>query len=159
MGVRGCLLGHGSLNRAFASGFSPEDPTVLPALSAFIRQLRRHGETGYLTADPCLNSACKRNHLFLRWMVRQDAVDPGGWTGIPASRLLVPLDTHMHAVGLMLGFTRRRQADLRTVLEVTDGFRRLCPEDPVRWDFCLTRFGIRKEMDPGDLRSMLCRFS
>ncbi|MFH1155379.1 MAG: TIGR02757 family protein [Pseudomonadota bacterium] len=157
LGIRLNLDRYGSLNQAFVQGYSSRDDTILPALSRFVRSLKLGGDTGYLTADPMLNSACKRNHLFLRWMVRSDAVDPGGWTGIPPSRLLVPLDTHMHAVGTMLGFTLRKQADLRTVMEVTAGFRTVCAEDPVRYDFRLTRYGIRKEMDPMDLKARLCR--
>ena len=52
---------------------------------------------------------------------------------------------------LMVGtmFTRRRQATLRAALEVTDAFRELAPHDPVRYDFALTRPGIRGD---GDLR-------
>jgi hypothetical protein len=53
----------------------------------------------------------------------------------------------MHTVGRRLGFTRRRQADLRTALEITDGFKEICSQDPVRFDFSLTRLGIRPELD------------
>ncbi|MDD5476347.1 MAG: DUF2400 family protein, partial [Syntrophales bacterium] len=85
---------------------------------------------------------CKRLNLFLRWMVRQDDIDPGGWRGIPRSMLLVPLDAHMHRAALALGFTKRRQADLKTVLEITAAFRAFDPEDPVKYDFAMTRPGI-----------------
>jgi uncharacterized protein (TIGR02757 family) len=80
-------------------------------------------------------------------MVRRDDVDPGGWHCVVPSDLIVPLDTHMHTVGRRLGFTHRRQADLRTALEVTAGFRKICPEDPVRYDFSLTRLGIHPNLD------------
>ena len=50
-------------------------------------------------------SACKRLNLFLRWMARNDEVDPGGWCEVPASKLIVPLDTHMHKAALKFGFT------------------------------------------------------
>jgi len=69
-------------------------------------------------------------------------VDPGGWVGVDRAKLIVPLDTHMHRVGMELGFTARASADMRTALEVTAGFRRICPADPVRYDFALTRPGI-----------------
>ena len=48
----------------------------------------------------------------------------------------------MHRVGVRLGFTQRKQADAKTALEITDGFRRMCPDDPVKYDFALTRPGI-----------------
>jgi uncharacterized protein (TIGR02757 family) len=95
-----------------------------------------------LLPRPCLGSACKRLNLFARWMVRRDDVDPGGWEGIPPSELLVPLDVHMYRAGTALGFTRRRAADCRTATEITEGFRRICPEDPVKYDFAVTRYGI-----------------
>jgi uncharacterized protein (TIGR02757 family) len=83
----------------------------------------------------------------LRWLVRRDDVDPGGWTGVPASRLVVPLDVHMHRIGAALGLTARRQADAKAALEVTAAFRAISPDDPVRYDFALTRLGIRTDTD------------
>jgi uncharacterized protein (TIGR02757 family) len=100
-----------------------------------------------LLSRPSGGSACKRLNLFLRWMVRSDDVDPGGWEKVGAARLMVPLDVHMHRAGRLLGFTNREAADWRTVEEVTLGFRNLVPEDPARYDFTLTRFGIRADMD------------
>ncbi len=75
-------------------------------------------------------------------MVRRDDVDPGGWDQVPASKLIIPLDVHMHRVGVRLGFTRRRQADMRTALEITRAFSRMIPEDPLRYDFTLCRMGM-----------------
>ena len=86
-------------------------------------------------------------NLMLRWLVRQDAVDPGGWAGVPASKLIVPLDVHMHRMARELGLTRRKGANMKTALEITAGFSRICPEDPVRYDFTLTRPGIRGDLD------------
>lgn len=100
---------------------------------------------------PALGSACKRINLMFRWMVRNDDVDPGGWDALAPSQLLVPLDVHMHRAGLLLGMTARSQADARTVSEITEGFRRIRPDDPARYDFALTRFGIRRELSRDDL--------
>ena len=86
-------------------------------------------------------------NLFLRWMVRKDRVDPGGWHGVPVSKLIIPLDTHMHKISLKLGFTTKQQANMRTALEITTGFRQIIPDDPVKYDFVLTRFGIRDDMN------------
>jgi len=92
------------------------------------------------------SSDLKRLHLFLRWMVRRDEVDPGGWESVTPARLIVPLDTHMHRIALRLGLTSRKQANLRTAGEITAAFRALERDDPVRYDFCLTRLGIRNDM-------------
>ena len=80
-------------------------------------------------------------------MVRRDEVDPGGWSSVPVSKLIVPLDTHMHRICLLLNLTKRRQADLRTAVDITHAFRKIAPEDPVRYDFALTRLGIRDDTD------------
>ena len=158
--ARGVIREYGSLHDGFLAGLEEHHETILPALSAFVTLL--HGDrsccwSGFLPS-PAGGSACKRLNLFLRWMIREDEVDPGGWRGIPPSKLVVPLDTHMHRIGLMLGFTKRRQADLRTALEITQAFKDLSPDDPVRYDFALTRFGIRPDMDKDGLLSV-CGFT
>jgi uncharacterized protein (TIGR02757 family) len=84
-------------------------------------------------------------------MVRSDEVDPGGWTVLDPSALLVPLDTHMFSISRALGMTSRKGADFASVLEVTRAFSTICPEDPLRYDFVLTRFGIRPDLDKGKL--------
>jgi hypothetical protein len=48
----------------------------------------------------------------------------------------------MHRVGLLLGFTRRKQADMRTALEITRAFRQIVPDDPLRYDFTLCHMGM-----------------
>ena len=101
--------------------------------------------------DPAAGSACKRLHLFLRWMVRSDDVDPGPWTSVPAGKLVIPLDTHLHRLAAKLGATRRRSADRTTALEITEAFRRIRPDDPVRYDFALTRLGIRPDVQAPEL--------
>lgn len=147
--VREILLRHGSLHRCFLAGFQPSDPTILPALTRFAHRLVDAAPTdpGHLVPRPDRGSACKRLNLMLRWLVRRDAVDPGGWAGVPASKLIVPLDVHMHRMARELGLTHRKAANMKTALEITAGFSRICPEDPVRYDFTLTRPGIRGDLD------------
>ncbi len=147
LGVRRVIDRHGSLGSCFIARMEQDDDTVLPALSAFVKELNGNGRCGHLLPDPARGSACKRMNLFLRWMVRADEVDPGGWERVSAAKLIIPLDTHMHRIALTLGATRRNAADMRTAMEITDAFRRISPEDPVRYDFALTRLGIREEMD------------
>lgn len=143
------LREHGSLGVAFAALDDPNASTVLPGLTRFVHALRDNGtlEKNYLLPDPALGSACKRWFMYLRWMVRSDAVDLGLWSELGAHRLIIPVDTHMHRVALGLGLTRRNSADLKTALEITQAFKIVCPEDPVRYDFCLTRLGIREDGD------------
>jgi uncharacterized protein (TIGR02757 family) len=105
----------------------------------------------YLLPDPAKKSACKRLFLFLRWMVRADRVDPGGWSAISPADLVIPLDTHMFHIATDLGLTSRKQANLATALEITRAFARLSPSDPVKYDFVLTRFGIRDELSRDDV--------
>jgi uncharacterized protein (TIGR02757 family) len=150
LGIRYVLAKYGSLEACFASGYEASHETVLPALEHFVDELRREcdGHKNYLLTSPRDGSACKRLNLYLRWMVRRDEVDPGVWTVAPPAKLVVPLDTHMHRIALALGFTRRKQANLRTALEVTEQFRSIAPDDPVRYDFALTRFGMGKGQWP-----------
>lgn len=156
-GVRGLMRRHGSVHAFFASAMGRDDETVLPALAALVQELAAAGCTRCraFLPDPRRRSACKRMNLYLRWMVRRDDVDPGGWDRVPASRLVVPLDTHMHRIGLALGLTARRQANLATALDITAALRRIAPDDPVRYDFALTRLGIR---DDTDMDAFLARY-
>jgi uncharacterized protein (TIGR02757 family) len=145
--IKEILERHGSLHVCFSAGLKDADQTILPALCAFTRELigKATGRLDHLVPSPVGGSACKRLNLFLRWMVRRDAVDPGGWENVPQSKLIVPVDTHMHRICLRLGLTTRKQANMATALEITEGFRALAPDDPVRYDFSLTRLGIRRD--------------
>lgn len=143
-GILSVLKSHGSLGGFMASEYAASG-NIVSALSSFISTISG-GMKNSLLADPAKGSACKRHFLMLRWLARCDDVDPGGWGKIPASSLIVPLDTHMYAVCRALGFTTRKAADLKTAREITLCFSRLCPEDPVKYDFVLTRFGIRDEL-------------
>lgn len=151
VGIKQILSQYGSLDRCFLAGFNENDENILPALTAFVRVLTDTGSrsAGHLIPLPEKGSACKRLNLYLRWMVRKDTVDPGGWDSVPAVKLIIPLDVHMHRVGLGLGFTDRKQTDMKTAHEITDGFKKIAPKDPVRYDFALTRLGIRSDENLG----------
>ncbi len=142
--IRAC----GSLEKCFVEGYRDSDDSTVPALTAFTGRLREAaGLESHLLPRPSAGSACKRLHLFLRWMVRSDAIDPGCWSGVPASKLVIPLDTHMIKICRALGLTGRRQASLKTAMEVTEAFKGFAPDDPAKYDFALTRLGIRRETD------------
>ncbi len=140
---------YGSLGECFMRGQEKGDATVFSGLCFFAESIRKFCPScpGHLAPEPRRGSACKRFHLYFRWMVRSDDVDPGGWDPGLRAKLIVPLDAHMHRVGLGMGFTARGNADMKTALEITGAFKKMAPEDPVRYDFCLTRLGIRRDMD------------
>jgi uncharacterized protein (TIGR02757 family) len=147
-GIGRLLDRHGSLGAAFARHWGRDD-SLRPALAGFADELRiASGGAGpglkFLLADPARGGACKRWLLYLRWMVRSGAGDPdfGLWTGIPPSVLLVPLDTHLVRVSGRLGFTVRKTPSWKMAEEVTAALRRVCAEDPVRYDFPLCHLGI-----------------
>jgi uncharacterized protein (TIGR02757 family) len=148
--ARDMIEQYGSLYESFLTSYDKDDETVIPALSSFVKRFNGDNDDSKssLTPDPDRGSACKRLNLFLRWMVREDDVDPGGWSGIPASKLIIPLDTHMYRICGRLDMTCRKQADMLTAMEITDYFRKISPEDPVRYDFSITRLGIRNDAEP-----------
>ncbi len=148
-GVGRVLDRYGSLERCFIDGLRGDHGDVMPALAHFVAELCGGCDKGpaKLLPAPERGSACKRLNLYLRWMARRDKVDPGVWSGVPASMLLVPLDTHMLRFSRAMGLTDRNQASLKTAREVTRGFREISPADPVKYDFALTRLGIRRDRD------------
>ena len=97
----------------------------------------------HLLPNPLGAGAAKRLNLYLRWMVRgPDAVDFGIWKSIPASALLIPLDTHIGRIAKRLGLTARNDLSWRTAEEITASLRKLDPEDPVKYDFALCHYGM-----------------
>jgi len=146
-GAGALLRRWGSLETAFTSRVRPEHASTVPALCAFASELSQAAGRpgGNVLPSPDRGSACKRLHLFLRWMARRDEVDPGVWTTLSPALLVVPLDVHMHRIARGLGATDRKQADLAAALETTEWFRRFSPDDPAKYDFALTRLAMRGE--------------
>jgi uncharacterized protein (TIGR02757 family) len=139
------LRAAGSLEAFFVAGDDPSAPDVGPAIDCFSTRARAIGgpHVAYFFPRPSAGSACKRLNLFLRWMVRHDALDPGGWTRISPARLIVPLDTHVIRVGQCLGLTRYRSPGWKMACEITAALRQLDPADPVKYDFALCRVGMK----------------
>ena len=149
LGIQRVISLHGSLEHCFLNSLKSTHDSTIQALGAFVQELRSSFPDGYnsLLPHPEKKSACKRLHLFLRWMVRRDEVDPGVWDGVSPSLLVVPLDTHMYSICSHLGMTCRASSDMKTSLEITACFRNIIPDDPVRYDFALTRLGIRPDVE------------
>ena len=96
-------------------------------------------------ADPLKNSAAKRFHLFLKWMIRQDngGVDIGIWKSIPTSVLSCPLDVHTGRVGRKLGFITIKPDNLKALTQLDQALRLFDANDPAKYDVAL--FGLGKE--------------
>jgi uncharacterized protein (TIGR02757 family) len=152
--LRRMLRESGSIEQFFVAGDDPAAPDVGPALDAFsLRALqtdlrpaygrvpRRPGVCSFFPR-PSAGSACKRLNLFLRWMVRKDAIDLGVWPRVSPARLIVPLDTHVIRLGRCLRLTRYATPGWKMAAEVTAALRALDPDDPVRYDFSLCHVGM-----------------
>lgn len=142
----------GSIEKFFVLDHNPGDRNIVPALSKFCNRLlsiHAAGHNGhvprglrFLLAGPAGGSVCKRLNLFLRWMVRDDAVDTGLWKSIEPAKLIVPVDVHMGRLCKLLGLYSRRTFSLSTAVAITEAFAEIEPVDPVKYDFALSRIGI-----------------
>jgi uncharacterized protein (TIGR02757 family) len=158
VGARALQRAHGSLGECFRVELSradlrgtPDSSAIRVALAALCDGIRDAGGLpragprrgpAHLLPDPLGSSGNKRLLLFLRWMVRPaDGIDLGQWD-VPASRLLIPVDVHIHKLARNLGFTRRRGLSWRTTEEITQALARLDPADPTKYDFSLCHMGM-----------------
>lgn len=148
------LDSHGSIGSFFAESYRPNDMAgSIKRFSARAlaldhgglyrsRTLPRNAGVRFFFTNPD-TGACKRMNMYLRWMVRDDdGLDFGLWRSVAANDLVIPLDTHIYRIGHYLGLSGRKTAGFRTAVEITDGLRLADPEDPVKYDFALSRMGI-----------------
>jgi uncharacterized protein (TIGR02757 family) len=155
--LRRILDRSGSIESFFLEGDDPSAPDVGAALESFSTRAlglglaRAYGRlpdrpgVAYFFPRPSCGSACKRMNLYLRWMVRRDAIDMGAWRRVSASRLIVPLDVHVIRLGRCLRLTRYVSPGWRMAADITASLRAMDPEDPVRYDFALCHVGMRDE--------------
>jgi uncharacterized protein (TIGR02757 family) len=156
---------HGSLGALFETCYDTRDADIGPSLARFVAALRVDS-IRYLLTSPNDKSACKRMNLYLRWMIRRTPPDLGLWTFADPSKLVMPLDTHIHRIATFLGLNERRSADWKSARAITDRLARFDAADPVRYDFALCRLGIldlcsrrqRKENCDVCLLRDVCRF-
>jgi uncharacterized protein (TIGR02757 family) len=154
LAIQRLIVRHGSLREAFLSGYSDSDPDVGPALTRFAAALlvqdfrpvgmRRptHG-LRHLFPQPGDGGACKRWHLFLRWMVRRDYPDFGDWPEVSPAKLVIPLDTHIANMAHAVRLTPLRSRTARMAADITASLRLLDPADPVKYDFALCHTRMR----------------
>ncbi len=152
--LRQVLERHGSLRALYLSGYSDRHEDTREALAMFVDQLLdfdprpvyRKDRLPYgmihLLPSPRRGGACKRLHLFLRWMVRRDHIDFGLWPELQPAKLIIPLDTHIARVAQRLRLTRRKSPGLPMALDITENLKRFDAADPVKYDFALCRLGM-----------------
>lgn len=144
----------GSIEGFFVDGYDASADDIETALDSFSQRAlaldlraaygrvpRRPGVC-YFFPRPSAGSGCKRLNLFLRWMVRHDALDLGVWRRVSPSKLVVPLDTHVIRVGRCLRLTEYTSPGWRMARDITASLRRLDPADPVKYDFALCHIGM-----------------
>jgi uncharacterized protein (TIGR02757 family) len=144
----------GSVEGFFLEGYAAADEDIADALDSFStramaldlkaaygRVPKRPGVC-YFFPRPSAGSACKRLNLFLRWMVRRDALDLGVWKRVSPSKLIVPLDTHVIRVGRCLRLTSYTSPGWRMARDITASLRKLDPGDPVKYDFSICHLGM-----------------
>ncbi len=140
--ITGALLRqHGTLQGVWQS--LPEAHHGWARVGSFASQWTgTRADLGLLLPVAGSSGAFKRLNLFLRWLVRHDELDPGGWTCLSPVDLFMPVDTHVLQWARREGLTWRKTADRLACLEITEGLRALSPRDPLRWDFSITRQGM-----------------
>jgi len=146
------LKGVDSIENIFYEGYKKEE-NILEGLWEFIdtlKSLHLHKSRGYdflVGSVPKKVSGMgtyKRYMMYLRWMVREDALDLGLWTKIDKKDLLLPLDTHTFKVSQRLGLLKRKTYDMKAAIEVTHRLQKFDSRDPIKYDFALYRLGQEK---------------
>jgi len=153
--LRQMLDRSGSIERFFIDDDDPSSADVAEALDRFSsralslnlaavygRAASRRTGVCYFFPRPSAGSGCKRLNLFLRWMVRRDALDLGVWTRVSPARLVIPLDTHVVRVGRCLGLTRYTSPGWRMAQDITASLREIDSSDPVKYDYALCHLGM-----------------
>ena len=127
------------------SKLAGSDKKIFEALDKFSGFLTRGAKPRSfpLMTSPLKGSVSKRAYLYLRWLIRSDSVDPGGWTAFTPSQLLIPCDTHILTIAQHLGFIHTSHTSIKSALDISARFSSISPHDPAKYDFILTRFGLR----------------
>ncbi len=141
-----------SLEEVFKKGYEIKS-SVIDGINELIKAL--HVEysqdtqgynflVGKVTTKTKGAGALKRWMMFLRWMVREDNIDMGLWSGVNKADLIMPLDTHTFNVGKRLGLLERKTYDLQAAIELTETLKGFDRADPLKYDFALYRLGQEK---------------
>ncbi|TGM51633.1 TIGR02757 family protein [Leptospira vanthielii] len=96
----------------------------------------------FLIGKSTAKSPKKRLSLFLRWMVRTSYPDFGIYQKIKPNQIPFPLDVHIQKLIGILGITTRKSFGSSDAYLIKDFFMKITPDDPLLYDFYLTRVGI-----------------
>lgn len=96
----------------------------------------------HMIPNPHNGGAMKRMCMYLRWMVRKSEVDLGIWKFMTPAELYIPLDVHVGRISRRMGLLTRNANDFKSVVELTQNLKKMCSEDPVKYDFALFGFGV-----------------
>ena len=99
----------------------------------------------HMIPNPDNGGAMKRMCMYLRWMVRKGAVDVGIWKFMKPSELFIPLDVHVGRISRQMGLLTRNANDFKAVVELTENLRKLCPQDPIKYDFAMFGYGVNNK--------------
>ena len=135
-----------SLEIAFSKWMKKNDSTIENALNGFYDYFFSLPDVPKRTmkhiASPNKKASCKRLCMYLRWMVRNGAVDFGLWKNIKPSQLIIPLDLHVSRVAKRFHLLQRNQSDWMAALELTESMRQFDDKDPAKYDFALFALGV-----------------
>lgn len=143
-GLRRMIEEYSSVGSCFLKHYEQGYGDLWTAFQTFTDDLRKFADNQlpFLVPNPKSGGACKRLCLYLRWMVRKDDIDIGCWNFIEPKQLIVPLDTHIYQWAVMLRLIQSRSPNAKTAMLITDAFRQICPDDPLRYDFSLCQTGM-----------------
>ncbi|MCF6339307.1 MAG: TIGR02757 family protein [Sulfurimonas sp.] len=141
-----------SLEDVFKQGYKKNSSVIdgINSLIQTIKDLYQHDTQGYnflvskVTTKTKGAGALKRWMMYLRWMVREDNIDMGLWSGVDKADLIMPLDTHTFKVGQKLGLLKRKTYDLEAAIELTNTLKTFDKNDPLKYDFAIYRLGQEK---------------
>ncbi len=145
---------HGSLGAAVRARYGLADASGIATVPSELRLV-----TALISLFPgvkCVSQnpkgACKKLHMFLRWMVRRGSpVDLGLWEWADPADLLIPLDTHVLQESARLGLIApNATASAKTAIDLTQKMAQVFPEDPTRADFALFGLGVDQNLGQND---------
>lgn len=147
------IITYGSIKYMFLMYYFDRDENLKSCISLFSQNMThrfiKHSELTnglkFMFPDPAKGSACKRINLFLRWMIRKDELDFGLWTEFSTDKLIIPIDTHIAKISIVLGLTKMKTVSWLMSEEITSNLKKFDKIDPIKYDFALCHIGMRKE--------------
>lgn len=135
---------YGSIKNFFLSSSSKLDQSLKNFVNAGREFGMKHGAgRGYFQLFPAPEkSGLKRLRMFLRWMVRDDEIDLGLWKEYSPKELMYPIDTHILRFAKHFGIINNENNIPKNSKIITDFFAEINSDDPVKYDFTITRLGM-----------------